>query len=167
MLLDAAYKWCDDNGIALSTRYIPNFTPQDVMHWQKGFLRAKYEFDRLNPSYVADGCPLLTITYVLTTCYNTFTKEEVDQVYNGMLAMAKQYDCIYYLPYGVLPIVDDGRRTTNANYHRMQDLVLHGLFDLHQDDLTIVELYETDLQKRIDLVMLDMPKENNLLDLLK
>lgn len=155
-LLDAAFKYCDDNNLPLTTRYLPNFTTEDVMHWQRGFLKAKYEFDKTHTEYVADGCPLLTITYVLTTCHGTFTKEEVDEAYNNLLAMAKSYDVIYQLPFGVLPIVDDGRRTTSHNFHRMQDLVLRGLFDLHSEEINAFEIPSTDFEERFNLVVSDI-----------
>jgi hypothetical protein len=156
-VLDAAFAYCDRVEYKLTTRYMPDFTAADVAMFERGFIEYLYDYDSKHPSYITDASPTNTISYMLSLCYAGFSEDELSQHYTQILKWAKTFDAIFYLPFGLLPTVNDGRRIVNRNFLRMQDCLLCGIHDKHQDDLNIIELYVTDLEKRIEYVMKGLP----------
>lgn len=150
--LDAGFAYGDSLGWEWSTRFMPDFNRRDVAMFERGFLNCVYEFDARHTTYITDAAPTNTLMYMVSLMPE-FEVGEFEERFDKQASYGATFDLIWYLPYGLLPVVDDGRRITNQRLLLMQDFVLRGINDKYQDLFNINELYETNLEKRINYVM--------------
>jgi hypothetical protein len=165
-LVREAFRIAKVNGHKFSTEHMPDFTAEDVTAFEFGFLEARYEADLKHKDYVSDQTPLDTINYMLTFCSRTFSPLALNNNMEALETILHSYHGIWYLPFGLLPIHDNKKRTINSFFLFHMDCALRGLIETYEDVVQVFDVYEKDLEKRIKLVLQDMPQKPDDLPLL-
>jgi hypothetical protein len=165
-LVAQAFEYGKKMGCRFTTQYMPDFTPEDVTVFERGFLEARYAADAKHESYVSDQTPLDTMNYMLTFCSRTFTERELSEHTERLENILKTYDAIWYLPFGILPIENDKRRTTNPYFLLHMDFALRGLREFYQHSVQVFEMHAVEPKARLKSVLDDMPKPKEKLAIL-
>lgn len=156
-------QFCLDAGLARverEDRYRPgraihNLTPAEDLQFQYGLVEKRLELDGLMPNHVTDNSPLDNLNHLYLRYHSTMPADCFSKWKLAIEQTISTYDIIFHLPYGLLPIVDDGRRHTNLHFIETMNFHLRGLLEYYEEKVFIVELWETDLNKRIEAVMQD------------
>lgn len=165
-LVDEAFAYGKQLGYKFTTEYMPDFTEEDVTVFEQGFIEARYRADARYESYVSDQTPIDTMNYMLAFCSRSFKRNVLKEHTKRLEKILSTYHGIWYLPFGVLPIVDDHCRTTNPFFLLHLDFALRGMIEFYETKVQIYDLYMTELDKRVEAVLQGLPKNIEELPLL-
>lgn len=151
-ILQAARNKCDLEGMNLPIQ-VYKYTPEEHLAFERKFLEVEYEQEKKLDHFITDRSPLDTMNWMMYLCNQTMPPEEFNGHMDKLTAILKTYEAIFYLPYGVLPIVNDNRRHTNPNMLFTMDMCLRGLVEKFEDVVPMYEMYSVNLEDRVKAVM--------------
>jgi adenylate kinase family enzyme len=156
-LVQKAFSYGRAEGYAFTTEYMPDFTAEDVTIFELNFLKARYEIEESALSYVIDQSALGNMVYLLTFCSRNLSEEVLNEHVRRLERITQTYKSIWYLPFGVIPIEDDKRRTINPHFLFQMDCTLRGLMQFYESSLPLHKLFEADIAKRLAEVLATVP----------
>lgn len=158
-LHEKTFQYMEELGIAPHTRYFPEQTPQEDIDFERAVLTKRVELEDACGSFVADESPLDYLNYIYIMCCRhpkLISSSEVEDMVGLMTKRLETYHLIWYLPFGVLPTVDDGRRHCNIPLLRHWNYALQGLLADHQEllgsRLRVMPKHAIDLGLRTKMV---------------
>ena len=125
-----AFNLMELRGKAPHTRYFPDLTTEEHIEFERCLLPMRKKMQEENPHFIADESPLDFINWYYVICGQhpeLMPHEEFSLYYEEWLKQIDDYDLIWYLPFGSLPVVDDNRRFTNRVQLEFWDNAIRGL----------------------------------------
>jgi hypothetical protein len=155
-----AFNIMELRGCPVSTRYFPDMKPDEHVEFERCLFVVRQKLQDDYPNFVSDESPLDFINWYYVICGqhpDLMPHEEFHEYYKGWVHQIKNYDVIWYLPFGSLSIVDDNRRFTNRVQLEFWDNALRGLIFKLSDELGgkihIMPDHIVDLQQRVAKVL--------------
>jgi hypothetical protein len=153
--LQEAFNWCDTNGLSTSVRDPRQFTTEDKVKFEKGMYGAQLEAEFYIGNFVADSALLNHAAYMMYFCCPVQPVNDTVEMYEAAMEHVKNYNAIFYLPFGRLPIHDDDRRLTNPHLLKTMDWIMQGLIKaaLGRGNRNIYTVGDIILENRVKTVM--------------
>ena len=126
-------------------------SPRETMGMQWFILNRKIEEEKKLNSFVADRCTADNVAYALRWCgreIQDVPKAQMKHYINEAKEHCKLYDAIFILPGGIIPLENDGVRSSNENYHYEMECMIMGL--LHKWDIPFYVVESISLNERMD-----------------
>lgn len=125
---------------------------KDVVQMQTDTLKRKMEIESQLQNFISDRTTIDNLSYALRWIgsinpnYDTWMAQYITQAINHANT---NYDIIFILPWGVIPLEDDGTRSSKQWYqYMMQALIERHIYMLETP--MVYEVYQTDLEARAE-----------------
>lgn len=141
--------------------HIPSLTDEEVLYFETGLLTARMTFADSMESHITDNGPITNLNHLYVLFYKSMPEKQFNIWRDWIVSEMGTYDMIYYLPFGLFPVEDDGRRHTDQRYLEMMNYHMRGIMD-ECDSLPIVELWEKNLDRRVEALVKDYEQLNRL-----
>jgi hypothetical protein len=156
---ERAWKWLEEKGLMPHTKFFPELTPEEHINFERAAVSSRIAMENEQSEFIGDETPLEYINYLYLTCApypNLISPTELNVMIDALRSQLRRYDLIWYLPFGQLPVVDDGRRLTNEHLLKGLDYRLRGmmqeLIELQHPIIGIINDI-TDLETRVKIVL--------------
>jgi len=138
-------EWMRDNGVT----HLREMTPADTLKMQDEMLQKKRAHECALPYFVADRSTADNLAYALRWCARDVSEMAINQYKILCQNHAEHnYDLILFLPWGRIPLVDDGVRSANHAYQYEISCLIRGILDDWGMPVCTVEA--TSLNDRVD-----------------
>ena len=105
-------------------------SPKETMGMQWSLLNSKIGKEKNLENFVADRSPADNVCYALRWCAREtqdVPKSEMKHYIEVAKKHCETYDLIFFLPTGVIPLDDDGLRSSNENYQYEMNCLIKGI----------------------------------------
>lgn len=153
--LAEAFDWCRSILVnrQVSVEDCRYFTQQDKVNFEWGIFNAVSELESNHPSFVADSARYVHMMYMLYFCAGNQPAVDSEMMYEWFMDAAAKYDAVFYLPLGLIPIVDDNRRLTDKHLLQGMDGVLRSVIeDAERRGHKVFRVHHRELKNRIAFV---------------
>lgn len=153
--LEEAFDWCRENKLYIPVEDCRVFTQRDKVRFEKGIFASVDMLERLHArcGFVADSARYVHMMYMLYFCAGNQTVVQTEEMYEWFMKEAGNYDAVFYLPFGVIPIVDDDRRLTDRYLLQGMDGVLRSIIeDAKRRGHRVFTVHNRQLDSRIAFV---------------
>jgi nicotinamide riboside kinase len=125
---------------------------KDVVQMQEDTLKRKMDIESELQSFIADRTTVDNLTYALRWIgsedkdYDTWMAQYITHAMNHANI---NYDIIFLLPWGEIPLVDDGTRSTKQWYqYLIQSILERHIYMLERP--YVYEVYQTTVEGRVE-----------------
>jgi hypothetical protein len=128
--LEEAFEECERRSIPTSTRDVRTFTNQDKVRFEIGMYKAHQRLENeCGDHFITDSALIVPAMYMKYYCLPIQPEIDSEMMYREALERLSNYDHVFYLPGGRIPIVDDNRRLTHRLMLKTMDSILKGIIN--------------------------------------
>jgi len=108
--------------------HLRELTPQGTMEMQNEIFMTKYVKEKSLREFVADRCTADNVAYALRWCARDVDPKEVHDYVNKLREHCREmYDLVFFLPWGSIPLEDDGIRSSKPLYQYEMSCLIKGI----------------------------------------
>lgn len=129
---DKAWALLEKRGLMPKTKFFPDLSKEEHIEFERAVCKSWWDMEEILSHGIFDESPLDFINYFYSVCAahrDIMPPVELKYLIDESWKRIKTYDIIWYLPFGKLNIVEDGRRFTNQNQLEYWDYSLRGLVE--------------------------------------
>lgn len=104
------------------------WTPQQKKDLQMAIFKKRWEREEeyKETGFISDRTAIDHLAYCLHRCYEAFTDDEIEKLYEDTRLNMESYDLIFYFPIYFTP-PSDGMRQTGNGYRKIIDYIIQGI----------------------------------------